>query len=304
MRLNKGEWSELFIGLLSLKKGELNLYNSTTKIKINDISYDGKNFLSKKDINDIDLNVIKKFLCESIGVFRVPIDVINKVNFKKGSSKNKTDIILRYLLQNENFEDNFSIKSSIGGKPSLLNASRATNFRYSIKNKCGGLLELKTKNLLEKIDINDIRFEKCLSPIFCNNLKMIDSSLDVIISKILISYYKRIGNKIPELVEKTFENFNEKQQIKQRIKDFLYYSCVGMFPTKLWNGKEEIIGKLVYTQDEDLFCLHRIDINNFKDYIYNNSILDTASTSRHHFGSLFEENQQTFLDLNLLIRMR
>ena len=33
MRLNKGEWSELFIGLLSLKKGELNLYNSATKLK-------------------------------------------------------------------------------------------------------------------------------------------------------------------------------------------------------------------------------------------------------------------------------
>ncbi len=132
---------------------------------------------------------------------------------------------------------------------------------------------------------------------------MIDSSLDVIISKILITNYKRMGNKIPDLVEKTFEDFNEKQQIKQRIKDFLYYICVGMFPTKLWNGKEEIIGKLVYTHEEYLFCLHRIDINNFKDYIYNNSILDTASTSRHQFGSLFKENHQTFLDLNLLIRM-
>lgn len=148
MRLNKGEWSELLIDLLSLKKGELNLYNSATKIKITNISYDGKKFLSKKDINDIDLNIIKKFLFESIGVFKIPLDVFNKVNFKNGGSNNKTDTILRYLLLNENFDDNFSIKSSIGGKPSLLNASRATNFRYSINSKCDGLFELKTKNLL------------------------------------------------------------------------------------------------------------------------------------------------------------
>jgi len=94
-----------------------------------------------------------------------------------------------------------------------------------------------------------------------------------------------------------------KKQVKQRIKDFLYYTCFGMFPTKPWDGKEEIVGKLVYTQTEDLFCLHRIDINNFKDYIYENSILDTASTTRHQFGYLFNDNNQTLLDLNLLIRM-
>lgn len=303
MKLNKGEWSELFIGLLSLDRGELKLYKSKLEMKIKSISYNGEYFINKQDIRNINIKEIENSLNKGSGVFSLSPETVKSIGFKKGSSKSKIDIVLKYLLMNQQLEDGFGIKSSIAGKPSLLNASRATNFRFSVRSFNKSLAKNRAKDLVEAIDKSLIKFEGCLSHVFSNNLKMIDSNLDKILAEILITYYQRKGNKIPELVEKTFPDIKQQIQVKQRIKDFLYYTCVGMFPTQEWDGKEQIVGTLVYTKEHELFCLHRIDINNFKDYLYENSVLDTASTTRHQFGYLIEENNQTFLDLNLLIRM-
>lgn len=303
MKLNKGEWSELFVGLLSLDRGELKLYKSPLEIKIKDISYDGKYFFNKQHIKNLDIKEFENSLNKGSGVFSLSPEIVKAIGFKKGSSKSKIDIMLKYLLQNQHLKDGFGIKSSIAGKPSLLNASRATNFRFSIQNLNKPLSKDKAKDLVETINKKFIKFECCLSNVFSNNLKMIDTNLDKILADILITYYQRKGNKIPDLVEKTFPDLKQQIQVKQRVKDFLYYTCVGMFPTQEWDGKEQIVGTLVYTKQHELFCLHRIDINNFKDYLYENSVLDTASTTRHQFGYLIDNKNQILLDLNLLIRM-
>ena len=38
------------------------------------------------------------------------------------------------------------------------------------------------------------------------------------------------------------------------------------------------------------------------DYLLNNTKLDTASSSRHGFGEIFEENGELYFNLNLQIR--
>ena len=42
--------------------------------------------------------------------------------------------------------------------------------------------------------------------------------------------------------------------------------------------------------------------NDFEDYLFKNTKLETASTSRHKFGFVYEENGQQFFNLNLQIR--
>jgi DNA (cytosine-5)-methyltransferase 1 len=304
MKLNKGEWSELIAGLLALKEGAIQLYNSEIKIFPTSISYDGLKFFSKKDIQTIDLEKIYEILNLNKGAFSLPPAFLDSIGFVKGGSKSKVDLVMNYVLNRQNLNGSFGVKSLIAGKPSLLNASKATNFRFSVGNVTRSVRSFKAKDLLERIDRSNIKFEHCLNQVFLENLKMIDSSLDTILAEILITYFQRGGSQIPELVENSFSQLNKQLQVKKRIKDFLYYVCVGMFPALPWNGKEQIVETLLLSKVSELFCLHRIEIDTFKEYLYLNSFLDTASTTRHNFGSLFTIEDENFLDLNILIRLK
>ncbi len=304
MKLNKGEWCELFIGLSSLAKGDLKIYGSSDSLRIEGVSYDGIHFIGKNDLTKKEISELKEEVSSGDGVFEISSKVVKRVHFKKGSSNSKVDVILKYYLGKQIFQDGFGIKSSMSGKPSLLNASGVTKFRFAVTGATRPLLELKTKKLVSQLNRKNLKFVGCLNPIFQKNLKMVDTSLDNILAQILISYFQSKGSSVSDLVDNTFLDPETKKVVKKRIKDFLYYICVGMFPSKEWDGTEKICGTIIYKKNVDIFCLHRNEINGFKDFLYENSFLDTASTTRHNFGYLFKEKSQVYLDLNLQIRLR
>ena len=51
-----------------------------------------------------------------------------------------------------------------------------------------------------------------------------------------------------------------------------------------------------------LLFVEEWDENEFEDYLFNNTKLDTASSSRHGFGSIYENDGELFFKLNLQIR--
>ncbi|MGB0477365.1 MAG: HpaII family restriction endonuclease, partial [Flavobacteriaceae bacterium] len=61
-------------------------------------------------------------------------------------------------------------------------------------------------------------------------------------------------------------------------------------------------GYLIVKNNGDILCYHVYNKNEFEDYLLNNTKLDTASSSRHEFGKLFQENGKIYLKLNLQIR--
>jgi len=61
-------------------------------------------------------------------------------------------------------------------------------------------------------------------------------------------------------------------------------------------------GYLIVKDNGDILCYHIYNKNEFEDYLLNNTKLDTASSSRHEFGKLFQENGKIYLKLNLQIR--
>lgn len=48
------------------------------------------------------------------------------------------------------------------------------------------------------------------------------------------------------------------------------------------------------------FCVY--NKNEFEDYLLNNTKLETASSSRHGFGEIYEKNGSVYIKLNLQIR--
>lgn len=303
MALNKGEWAELFIGLLSLDKRDIDLYNSKLKVSVSGISYTDKKFVSKDILKKVDLEKLIKSIKSKKGVFSLPQQILDEVGFRKANSTTKVDIFLDYIINQQKRQDGFGIKSSMSGRPSLLNASQHTNFRYLVKNLKEANSTKKAKTLIASLDPQQIEFVKCNSETFAHNLKLIDSSMDQILARINLAYFQKKGRTISEIISAISKDKSEEAHFKKRVKDFLYYTCVGMIPKLKWDGKEQIVGTLVYSHEQELFCLHRIEIDNFKDYLYDISFLDTGSTTRHKFGYLIKENGKVYVDLNLLIRM-
>ena len=75
--------------------------------------------------------------------------------------------------------------------------------------------------------------------------------------------------------------------------------------SKVWNGEYDATGGyLVVKENGDVLCYHIYNRNEFEDYLFANTKLETASSTRHEFGKIYEENDQFYFKLNLQIRFR
>lgn len=308
MPLNKGEWSELYIGLLCLEVGEIPLFNSKQNINVKKIGFEADHLITKNQIEDLKNSIqkIQKDITAGRGSFLLDSKLINDTRFKKSVSSKKADIVLHYELNNKNFTDNFSIKSRSGASPSIVNASQATNFVFTVHTSDLHIFTKfkKPKELVSQIKSEKIKmtFDKCLSQKFTSNLKTIDSNMDILLAEILLLYFAGDENCLAEIVTSNYTG-PVKKKIEQRLKQFLYCALTGMSPTKVWDKKSEIAGCIVLEKTGLLTALHTSDLDNFKDYIYQNVRLDTASTTRHKFGKLYSDGGICKLNLNLLIRL-
>jgi type II restriction enzyme len=76
-----------------------------------------------------------------------------------------------------------------------------------------------------------------------------------------------------------------------------------MTPSKVWAGKFDATGGYIIVKDDgEILCYHIYNRNQFEDYLIANTKLDTASTTRHEFGRVYQEEGKYFIKLNLQIR--
>jgi hypothetical protein len=253
---------------------------------------------------------------------------INCLSLKAGSTK-KTDITIVVHDQRTNQQPalGFSIKSQLGSPSTLLNAGKTTNFIFKVNGsidrieierinsmmlKRGKKESADLKGRMKSIYSNnkELIFFKTANQIFSNNLILIDSRLPEVLSDIVYEFYSSNKSKILDLVEKTttknplgFDISNEHQFYEYKIKRFLTDIALGMMPSKVWTGQYDTTGGYLIVKDNgDILCYHIYNKNEFEDYLFNNTKLETASSSRHKFGEVYEENGQIYFKLNLQIR--
>ena len=88
-----------------------------------------------------------------------------------------------------------------------------------------------------------------------------------------------------------------------KIKRFLTDIALGMMPSKVWTGELDATGGyLVVKESGDILCYHIYNRNEFENYLLNNTKLETACSTRHGFGSIYEIDNQQYFNLNLQIR--
>jgi DNA (cytosine-5)-methyltransferase 1 len=338
-KFNKGEWSELYVFFKIILERNLNFCdkngnllkdyitvielghkNSNIRYSIDDRkvkfkSIDGS-ILSEAKLSDLisqeEISNVLKELKEAEGSsFHLlsANQLIDRFEIKKfkGNSGSKGDVNLSFMHDGITVEnDPIGIKSDIGSPPTLLNASGATNFIFEVIGFTGSIDEVNSLNPLKgkiqerinKIETNGGRFKfvKLERQTHESNLRKIDSLMPEILSNALLRYYQGHGSAITDLIV-------DSQEIV-RIKEYLKAVMLGMFPNKQWDGDYTANGAILCDNDGQLSILHVVKDSILKEYLLNNTKLDTPSSTRHRFGSLYNENGKLYMKLNLQIRMK
>lgn len=240
----------------------------------------------------------------------------------KSSVKSDIKIVIHDQRTGTNPELGFSIKSQLGGASTLLNAGKTTNFIYEIENinlSDEQIISInsidsrsKIKDRIEQIYSlgGSLNFIKTESSIFGNNLILIDSALPKIVSETLKIFFttghsKSIDliNYVTEINPLNFDLENNHPFYTYKFKRFITDIALGMTPSKVWTGQLDATGGyLVVKEDGEVLCYHIYNRNEFEDYLYSNTKFETASSSRHDFGSIYKENEKLYFKLNLQIR--
>lgn len=352
---NKGEWTELlvFVKLLAEQKlflsdkdlnkkvDSFNLKKVTTrnldldfyiidKSTIQSIDFETK---EKRQIDILELlsekklNLIKDSIINGKKTFTIPeFDIIQKqLGFdviKGGTSTQKSDIVLD--IQNDEIDkqnEGFGIKSYLGSKPTLLNASGNTNFIFRIDDfddsKIDEINAIDTRTKLKDRIIfiekfgGKFKYIGAEKETMQHNLKISDSLMPNIVSHLLLSFYKKRISKLTKIINEIHKdgtlndeiNYGEKESLEIKVKRLLIDVLLGFFAGKKWDGNYLANGTIVVKKSGDCVGFHIIDSKSLKDYLFENISLDTPSTTRHRFGKIYKEKDgKLYFKLNLQLR--
>lgn len=324
--------SDVFYPVLSVIAGKDTL--SQRNYELNEVSDEIKIFDPKNgNFKSINKSVIRTRLKD---IFRVIKDSAKTFEIKsaedlrnqlecstiKSGSNKKTDIVLvvHDWATGMKPEIGFSIKSQVGSDPTLFNAGRNTNFTFEIKE---GLIDIskinsinsssKVRDRIKEIE-NDggvLNYDSMDGKIFEKNLRMIDLAMPEIISEMLKIFYEGKAKKLCDIVaelerenplQKRMPNFDP-DFYKHKIQQFLVAVALGMMPSKPWDGKIETLGGyIIVKEDGDIVCYHLLNLDKFKEYLFKTTRLETASTTRHQFATVYTESDKLFMKLNFQIR--
>ena len=352
---NKGEWSEFYTFCHILRTGELCASDSylrplsatpipileivrrddpygerVYKIQDNSVQLVKNHSLVKiipaKEIDKVSKIVLRALLDDSRSrSFSIPgtEDFLKMIWIDriKADTTHKEDIILRFQDLRSGLTPvmGFSIKSYIGGDPTLLNASEATNFRFMIES-CNDELMEQVNSIETKNKITDrmatllssgckFIYHGCVNEKFDRNLRILDGSMGEIIGEMLYrSYAKDKFNKLSEIVDEIEYDDPLKQDISEyyrfKVKKFLYHIALGLTPTADWKGEEGSNGGyIVVKENGEIVCFFLYDRSIFEDYLLNNTRFERGSTSRHRYATVHKKSDGTYyIDLNLQIR--
>jgi len=239
-------------------------------------------------------------------------------------SKSDIDAVIEDRVSNSESWLGFSVKSMVGGAATLLNASKdQTNFLYHVSNlsveqMCDvNAIEGRSK-IRDRIDMikalgGVIEFRQMCSDNFARNARKIDTFLPEFLSEMLLGFYATNASSLTDLVGYLTDetHFGVRfglgyPDFAFKVQQFLVAATLGMVPSKPWDGRTKAQGGyIVVKQDGDVVCYHLYNRDLFLGYLFENTKFETPSSSRHGFGTVFQdENDDMFLKLNLQIRFK
>lgn len=249
----------------------------------------------------------------------------------KAPSADKSDITIQIHDFRTNMDSTlgFSIKSKLGHASTLLNPGKTTNLLFVLNGDVKqsvveqgdlsfGSEEKVSRRLVDKfsaLEKQGISFDYAGvdNDTFESNLTMIDSSMPAIVAEMLKLHYVRgISNiedqslELEKINPLGFKNSTTRQIYQYKIKKLLTAIALGMKPATDWDGKEDANGGyIIVKEDGEVLCYHVYKRNDFEDYLFKNTRLDTPSTTRYEYANVYRGvDGKYYVKLNLQIRFK
>ena len=226
---------------------------------------------------------------ESMGVDTPKARLSNEAKEKYGS---KTDIIMTTgdSLDHSVSTVGFSIKSHIGSPATLFNCSQKSGFTYQILG-CdeAAMHEINAKDKF--VDIRDaiasrfaLQYAGCRDVVFQENICLIDSQMDAILSEALLvqaglhgscasNDVKDICGRVAAINPLGFKNAETFYRVK--FKDFLFASFAGMTASTEWNGRRRLAGGYIdVSKDGELLYYRAMSDDIFGEYLFQHTFFD------------------------------
>jgi hypothetical protein len=210
------------------------------------------------------------------------------------------------------------IKSELGHASTLLNASKTTNFVYTVSGLTHedireiNAIDTRTKIIDRiqaiKMKTADFSFAEVASETFETNLEVVDSKMPEILAHALSYYYNDEVATCAQAVKKLIDENPLKVKTPTsyyatKFKNFLTSVALGMVPSKPWYGNDEAEGGYILVMASgDVLAYYIYNRNNFQEYLLGNTRFERSSTSRHDFASLYEKGGKIYINLNMQIR--
>lgn len=245
--------------------------------------------------------------------------------------KDKSDlyIVIHDAATGQTPKIGFSIKSEVGNPPTLLNATRLTNFKYKLSKTLPDDIVDEINSLVDKRGHADVQSRVraiiengvsldyiTINPdrrgvyMFLENLILIDSSMPQILAHLLILSYTEgtrmldvLTNKLTEKNPLNFPMRANRKHYEAKVKRFVTDVALGMVPSQPWESTPQASGVLVVKETGDIECYHVIYKASLDDYLYHDLKFETPSTTRHGFGKIeVDDNGDQYFTLNLQLR--
>lgn len=277
-------------------------------------SYQLADFLTQTELNQILADIKAGKSTFSSTTLDQKMTILGETK-TKGTSLEKGDISLSFLDKGQVFsKQQTSIKSFLGGSPTLLNASQATNFIYEIQGI--SVLDMDSINAIDsRAKIKDrlqkiyelggrLSFQACENQTYESTLRKVDSQMPEILAQALLAFFaKQMDNKLSSFPNIQISDPAKAEQITCRLKDFVKSTILGIFPTHAWDGNLTANSVLLVNEAGELIFYHTNHDAMLKAFFYQHTFFDTPSSTRHRFGNVYFENGKFYFKLNLQLRL-
>ncbi len=336
-----GNPKKAWLKVVSLRRpGNLGLVYRVTDDATVQIDSEGRNLanVERAILGEVADNLLSEIQAGSGASFVCPstdraADLLH-FSSSKAASTAKADLFLEVaspVFEGETSNLGFSVKSELGGLPTLLNAG-ATRLQYEIQDcdadnalavqeeapRAAGKTYPGPIRLLPALsDANaKIVFEGIVEPIFEQNLKMIDTAFPRILAETLKHAYAsgdlRLQDavKCPALLDDLVKVLDlprpmVERLVRHKFKELLRQSALGMNPGRQWDGQIEAHGGwIVVKEDGGLVCFHVVNDDEFRDFLLSNTKFDTPSMTRHEAGFVYRSSGSAEAKLKLSLQVR
>lgn len=341
MKLNRGEWAELYAKTSLILSGALIELDQDLKQipgkfhRITALFPDPSHYeeeLNLKELGETLLSPLVRFELEKLNQkFFEEIHRGDGPSFEsesgsllarqlgiktyKSGSRNKADVGLK--LQSLTYSQaeilGFSIKSKISNPPTLLNASKNnTNFQFEITGELRDWTLFNDsypslKGLLERLVAEGAKFS--FSTLRAGRLQesmnIFSGTFASELAGYLLSHYLGLGSGLQKLLEIAATSQETQWQLgaKYRLGKFLEAIALGLTPTTLWNPDHaEWGGYIIVMSDGTVGGLRAFNSSALTNYLLANSKFDSPSRRRHEYGFVYERDGRFYIDLALQIR--